>query len=144
MKEALLKENAGFHSDKFQELERFVREALAKQDSDSALTLITKGSLSLGGSDVHYDIKAASVAVRLRIDGNLVTIFELTLPEYKLVLERLKYKSNMKLNLTQIPQDGKYSIDDMGDRIDVRVSTHPVKLGEHERNDSRNWADRKW
>ena len=42
MKEALLKENAGFHSTKFQELERFVRESLSKQDSDTALTLITK------------------------------------------------------------------------------------------------------
>lgn len=72
-----------------------------------------------------------SVGVRLRIDGNLVTVFELTYAEYKLVLERLKYKSNMKLNLTQIPQDGKYRIEDSGDRIDVRVSTLPVKLGEN-------------
>ncbi len=37
----------------------------------------------------------------------------------------------MKLNLTQIPQDGKYRIEDSTDRIDVRVSTLPVKLGEN-------------
>lgn len=37
----------------------------------------------------------------------------------------------MKLNLTQIPQDGKYRIETDGDRIDVRVSTLPVKLGEN-------------
>jgi type II secretory ATPase GspE/PulE/Tfp pilus assembly ATPase PilB-like protein len=37
----------------------------------------------------------------------------------------------MKLNLTQIPQDGKYRIEDSGDKIDVRVSTLPVKLGEN-------------
>lgn len=42
MKEVLLKEGASFHSEKFLELERFVREALVKQDSDTALTLITK------------------------------------------------------------------------------------------------------
>lgn len=42
MKESLLKENTGFHSEKFQSLEHFVREALLKQDSDTALTLITK------------------------------------------------------------------------------------------------------
>lgn len=102
-----------------------------RQDSDTALTLITKGSLSLGGSDIHYDTKPGSVAVRLRVDGNLTTVFELTSPEYKLILERIKYKSNMKLNLTQIPQDGKYRIEESGDRIDVRVSTLPVKLGEN-------------
>lgn len=112
-------------------MERFVREALVRQDSDMALTLITKGSLSLGGSDIHFDTKPESVAVRLRVDGNLTTVFKLTLPEYKLVLERIKYKSNMKLNLTQVPQDGKYRIEESGDRIDVRVSTLPVKLGEN-------------
>ena len=42
VKDTLLRDNTGFHSDKFQELERFVREALLRQDSDSALTLITK------------------------------------------------------------------------------------------------------
>jgi hypothetical protein len=42
VKEVLAKENTQFHSDKFQELARFVREALLKQDSDTALTLITK------------------------------------------------------------------------------------------------------
>lgn len=42
IKEALIKENIGFHSAKFQELETFVRDALVKQDSDTALTLITK------------------------------------------------------------------------------------------------------
>ncbi|MFA6090856.1 MAG: GspE/PulE family protein [Candidatus Gracilibacteria bacterium] len=131
IKEALIKENAGFHSAKFQELEEYVRVSLLKQASDTALTLITKGALSLGGSDIHYDIKTTSVDVRLRIDGNLVTVFSLTPAEYKLVLERLKYKSNMKLNLTQIPQDGKYRIDEGGERIDVRVSTLPVKLGEN-------------
>lgn len=76
-------------------------------------------------------MRAGTVEVRLRIDGNLVTIFELTPAEYKLVLERLKYKSNMKLNLTQIAQDGKYRVDESGEKIDVRVSTLPVKLGEN-------------
>ncbi len=42
IKAALIKENAGFHSAKFQELEEFVRAALVKQDSDTALILITK------------------------------------------------------------------------------------------------------
>lgn len=60
-----------------------------------------------------------------------MTIFELTTTEYKIILERLKYKSNLKLNITNIPQDGKYRIDESDDRIDVRISTLPVKLGEN-------------
>jgi type II secretory ATPase GspE/PulE/Tfp pilus assembly ATPase PilB-like protein len=45
------------------------------------------------------------VHVRFRIDGILVTIFELTHKEYKLILERLKYSANLKLNIVDIPQD---------------------------------------
>lgn len=130
-KEALQRDKHFFHSDKFAELGKFVKEALARQDSDTALTLITKGALSLGGSDIHYDVGNTGISVRLRIDGHLVTIFELTSAEYKIILERLKYKSNLKLNITHIPQDGKYRIDESEDRIDVRISTLPVKLGEN-------------
>lgn len=130
-KESLQRDKHFFHSDKFAELAKFVKEALARQDSDMALTLITKGALSLGGSDIHYDVGNTGIAVRLRIDGHLVTIFELTTAEYKIILERLKYKSNLKLNITNVPQDGKYRIDESDDRIDVRISTLPVKLGEN-------------
>ena len=51
--------------------------------------------------------------------------------EYKLLLERLKYKSDLKLNLTNIPQDGKYRITTDTEIIDVRVSTLPVRYGEN-------------
>lgn len=129
--EMLKNSNAHFRSEKFSDLEKYVRESLARQDSDTALRLITKGALSLGGSDVHYDMRENGADLRLRIDGNLTTVLTLTPAEYKLVLERLKYKSNLKLNITNVPQDGKYRIDDDGARINVRISTLPVKLGEN-------------
>ncbi len=123
--------HAAFSSAKFDELAKYVHEALWAQDSDKAFTLITKWALSLGSSDIHYDIRESGVDVRLRIDGALSTIFTLSFLEYKLILERLKYKSELKLNITDIPQDGKYRIEDPGVKIDVRVSTLPVKLGEN-------------
>lgn len=43
----------------------------------------------------------------------------------------MKYKSDLKLNITSIPQDGKYRIVDANDKIDVRVSTLPVAYGEN-------------
>lgn len=98
------------------------------QDSDRALTLLTKGALGLGSSDIHYDLSEIEARVRMRIDGGLTTVFTLSLPEYKLLLERLKYKSELKLNITHIPQDGKYRITEVEDgHIDVRVSTLPVR-----------------
>lgn len=67
----------------------------------------------------------------MRIDGELINVMILSKPEYKLLLERLKYKSNLKLNLTEIPQDGKYRIVSDNERIDVRIATLPVRYGEN-------------
>lgn len=76
---------------------------------------------------MHFECYETSVPFRLRIDGELVTVFHLTFAEYKLVIERMKYRANLKLNITDVPQDGKYRIDDTNGHLDVRVSTLPVK-----------------
>ena len=116
---------------RFETLATEIHSALSRQDSDATLTLITKWALGFGSSDIHYDTGEGEIHIRLRIDGELITIASLTRPEYKLLLERLKYKSDLKLNLTDIPQDGKYRITTDDERIDVRVSTLPVRYGEN-------------
>jgi len=115
----------------FEDLSNAIHEALKRQDSDGTLELITRWALWLWSSDIHYDSREGSVTVRLRIDGELADIATLSSWEYKLLLERMKYKSELKLNITDIPQDGKYRITTGGDRIDVRVSTLPVHHGEN-------------
>ena len=35
---------------------------------------MTKGALGLGTSDIHYDTTEKNIAIRIRIDGELVTI----------------------------------------------------------------------
>jgi type II secretory ATPase GspE/PulE/Tfp pilus assembly ATPase PilB-like protein len=82
----------------------------------------------MGCSDIHYDLTEQKSTIRFRIDGILVDVFELTRTEYRLLVERLKYKSELKLNITSIPQDGKYRIEEDEGFIDVRVSTLPVKF----------------
>lgn len=51
---------------------------LKQQNSDAALSLITRGALGLGSSDIHYDTTETDIGIRLRIDGDLVTITTLT------------------------------------------------------------------
>lgn len=43
------------HSERFEALGASLHEKLHAQDSESALVLITKGSLGFGSSDIHYD-----------------------------------------------------------------------------------------
>ncbi|MCP4524177.1 MAG: Flp pilus assembly complex ATPase component, partial [Candidatus Gracilibacteria bacterium] len=133
LKEKILqKENKkSFSSEKCQKIEEQVKLSLKKQDTDEALKDVTIGALVLGSSDIHFDCYETYVVIRFRIDGVLVDIFQLEHREYKMVLERMKYASNLKLNISNIPQDGKYSmaIDDR--KIDVRTSTLPIAYGEN-------------
>ncbi len=115
----------------FAQLEKEIHDSLARQESEVTLALVTRGALAVGSSDIHYDTSESGIRIRLRIDGELRDIATLSKWEYKLLLERLKYKSDLKLNIVDIPQDGKYRIADDESNIDVRVSTLPVRYGEN-------------
>jgi len=132
LKEQLIKKDIkSFYSEKFNIIENNVKDALLKQKTDDALYEISIWALSLWSSDIHYEIYENNVLVRFRIDWILVKIFEFTNKEYKAILERLKYSSDLKLNITDIPQDWKYNIISENIKIDVRVSTLPTKYGEN-------------
>lgn len=121
-----------YKSEKFQELEKIAKDFLKKQDTDSTLKSITFWALSLWVSDVHYDNYENHTCVRFRIDWVLVDIFNLERKEYKLYLERLKHSSWLKLNITNVPQDWKYSLKrEDWSKIDVRVSTLPTPYWEN-------------
>lgn len=118
-------------SEKFVKIEEKVKESLSLQTTDEALKDVTLWALVVGSSDIHFEIFEFDVVVRFRIDGVLVDIFRLTKKEYKAILERLKYSAALKLNITEIPQDGKYSIKIDQKKLDIRVSTLPTKYGEN-------------
>ncbi|MDA9129361.1 GspE/PulE family protein [Candidatus Gracilibacteria bacterium] len=134
LKKAVLAEETSrdYQSERFGKIEDQVKAGLAKQATDDVLRDLSVGAMVLGSSDVHYECFEEYVVVRFRIDGVLVDIFRLTHAQYKKIVERLKYSSNLKLNITNIPQDGKYSLKvDEDKKIDVRVSTLPIKYGEN-------------
>lgn len=134
LKEAVLanEDKREYQSSKFQKIEDQVKEALSRQATDDALRDVSIWALVVGSSDVHYECFETYVVVRFRIDGVLVDIFRVTALEYKKITERLKYAAGLKLNISNIPQDGKYSLKiDENKKIDVRVSTLPIHYGEN-------------
>ena len=133
LKNTILKneEKKGYFSDKFTKIEEQVKKSIKSQSTDQALIDITIWALVLWSSDVHYEIYEKYIIVRFRIDWILVDIFKLTTSEYKLIKERLKYSSSLKLNITNVPQDWKYSLNVENKKIDVRVSTLPIKYWEN-------------
>ena len=121
-----------YFSSKFKKIENRVLASLKLQKTDEALKDVTIWALVIGSSDIHYEVYETSVTIRFRIDWFLVPIFNLKSSEYKLILERLKYSAGLKLNITNIPQDGKYVLGIENKKIDVRVSTLPTKYWENE------------
>ena len=133
LKNTILKseEKKEYFSKRFSKVEDQVKKSLKNQLTDQALIDITIWALVLWSSDIHYEIYEKYIIVRFRIDWVLIDIFKLTTNEYKLIKERLKYSSSLKLNITDIPQDWKYSLDIDDKKIDVRVSTLPIKYWEN-------------
>jgi len=123
--------NHNFSVEKFNKIENQIKKSLSDRKTDEALSDLSIWALILWASDIHYECYIEKVIVRFRIDWVLVNIFELNLSEYKAILERLKYSSNLKLNIVDIPQDWKYEVKISDKKIDVRVSTLPTKYGEN-------------
>lgn len=100
------------------------------QDVVHILELIIGSSLGLGASDIHFEPQAKIVKLRFRIDGILQDIFDLEPKIYKSVLTRIKLISGLKINVTEIPQDGRFTIK-LGElEVEIRVSILPGAYGE--------------
>lgn len=98
--------------------------------SEEGLQFINMGAMKTGASDIHFEPGAKTVRVRFRIDGVLHKVFELDPGTYKNLINQIKYLAKMKLNINNVPQDGRFSFDLNQRKIDVRVSDIPTQFGE--------------
>ncbi|MEI6728110.1 MAG: GspE/PulE family protein [bacterium] len=80
-------------------------------------------------SDIHFEPEKTSYNLRFRLDGVLHTFAKLPVEMRKTVESRLKLVSGLKLNVDNVPQDGRFSFKASGRDIDVRVSMLPSNYG---------------
>lgn len=81
-------------------------------------------------SDIHLEPTSKELQVRFRVDG-ILKIF-LTLPKeaHRSTVSRIKVLTNMKLDETRLPQDGRFQAVIDKREVDFRVSTFPTVEGE--------------
>lgn len=108
------------------EMQQKIKEITA----DEALNFINVGALKTGASDIHYQPEERAISVRFRIDGVLQKVLEIDAATYNYISNQLKYKAGMKLNVTNVPQDGRYFFIVNKRKIDIRVSSIPTEYGE--------------
>ena len=92
--------------------------------------LMMKKALDDRASDIHIEPYVDRLTIRYRVDG---VLFELPPPPRELhnaVVSRIKILSKMDIAEKRIPQDGSFSLQYQGRKVDVRVSTIPIVHGE--------------
>lgn len=81
-------------------------------------------------SDIHIEPTQTKLRVRFRLLGALYPSIFLPLRIHPSIVARIKILSNLRIDETRLPQDGRFSIKVNGKSIDFRVSTFPTTLGE--------------
>ena len=108
------------------ELEKLVSDApIAK-----AIAAVLKYAVKNGASDIHIEPTEKDIKIRYRIDGVLQNTLNLPHKALPALVSRVKILSNLKIDETRIPQDGRFNSKFDDKEIDFRVSTFPTIHGE--------------
>lgn len=98
--------------------------------AEESVNFLCVGALKTGASDMHFQPEEKHCDLRFRIDGMMQSVMKIELKTYANILNQIKYKSKMKLNITNEPQDGRFAFVVNNQKIDVRVSLIPTEFGE--------------
>lgn len=126
------------------ELEKIKKQVVILKDLTTAVSqtvsaatselaeIVLGGALALKASDIHLEPAAKdSGVIRLRLDGLLYNVFEnLTVKTFERLISRIKLLSNLKLNIEDEAQDGRFTIKNEDRDIEIRVSIIPSEFGE--------------
>jgi len=100
------------------------------QNTTSFLDIILFGAISLDASDIHIEPQKDDSRLRIRLDGVLQDIIFFEQDIYHHLISRLKLLSKLKLNITDKPQDGRFTIEIGESLIEIRTSSLPAEYGE--------------
>ena len=83
-----------------------------------------------GVSDIHTSPEKEHVRVEVRLHGMLNLLTTISHASYEDFVRRVKFMSKLKLNLTNVPQDGQYTFQAPDRFVNVRVASIPSRFGE--------------
>jgi general secretion pathway protein E len=78
-------------------------------------------------SDIHVEPQRDGLRMRIRVDGDLDTLYTLPAGLHRAVVARIKVVSGMDIGESRKPQDGRIAV---SDKVELRVSVLPSVLGE--------------
>ncbi len=107
-----------------------LKNKIERVTASQLFSLILAAAIKTEASDIHLEAAENNIVLRFRIDGVLHTIAELNSEAWSKLSARIKLKAGLKINISDKPQDGNFSVKINGQTIDFRVSTLPTTYGE--------------
>lgn len=105
-------------------------EEYISQNITELLDVVFFGAITLNASDIHIEPQEENARLRIRLDGILQDVIFFDRKTYHGLVSRLKLLSKLKLNITDRPQDGRFSIEIEDSLIEIRTSSLPAEYGE--------------
>lgn len=95
-----------------------------------AVAVIVRHAVDGRASDIHIEPMEDKLRVRFRVDGILQTAIILPKNLHSAIVTKIKILTDLKIDETRLPQDGRFSTRIDNKKIDFRVSTLPSRHGE--------------
>lgn len=108
------------------QLQELIQDAPISKIVDVILTNAIDGN----ASDIHMEPGDKSFRVRYRQDGILHVALELPKAVQTAVVSKIKILSNLKIDESRLPQDGRFHYETASKSVDLRVSILPNVNGE--------------
>lgn len=106
-------------------------QSLLGQDITNIVDFIIGSAIALDASDIHLEPQEKEIILRFRLDGVLQDASVIPANIYSQLISRIKILSGTKLNITDKPQDGRFSVKIQDQEpIEIRVSIIPTNHGE--------------
>lgn len=94
------------------------------------VAVILRHAVEGRASDIHIEPFGDRLRVRFRVDGVLYSSLFLEKKLLPSVVSRLKVMSNLRIDETRVPQDGRFHLIISNREIDFRIATFPTSQGE--------------
>ncbi|MBX4195776.1 type II/IV secretion system protein [Candidatus Parcubacteria bacterium] len=118
---------------KLEDIRKLIQDVLGQKKAyrvSKILEIILAGGIALKASDIHLEPEEKEIRLRYRLDGVLTDILNFDKETFELLLSRIKLVSNVKLNIKEKAQDGRFSIRIHDESAEVRASLLPGPNGE--------------
>lgn len=109
-----------------EKVEKIVEEAPVSK----IVAVILRHAVEGKASDIHIEPFGEKLRARFRLDGSLHSSLFLEKKLLPSVVSRIKILSSLRIDETRKPQDGRFTSQIAGRRIDFRVATLPTAQGE--------------